>query len=129
MPLEIQIQKSTGGPDAGTVTVKLTGSLDTATAPELERQMALLESLRLAVIGYGATDRQSTASEMQPFEGSDHEESRVRLAADGQTLEHDWCETLKRTHNQGVIKMQSIHTPALPNEYPGGVQAKVGTHG
>lgn len=39
MPLEIQIQKTTSGPDAGAVTIKLTGSLDTATAPELERQM------------------------------------------------------------------------------------------
>lgn len=37
MPLEIQIQKGTDGPTAGTVTIKLTGSLDTATAPELER--------------------------------------------------------------------------------------------
>jgi len=40
MPLEIQIQKNINGPDAGAVTVKLTGSLDTATAPELERQLA-----------------------------------------------------------------------------------------
>lgn len=40
MPLEIQIQKSMSGQDAGAVTVKLTGSLDTATAPELERQLA-----------------------------------------------------------------------------------------
>ena len=40
MPLEIQIQKSITGQDAGAVTVKLTGSLDTATAPELERQLA-----------------------------------------------------------------------------------------
>src|SRR5215831_8193829 len=41
MPLEIQIQKdiSSAG-SAGTVTVKLTGSLDTATAPDLERQLA-----------------------------------------------------------------------------------------
>jgi len=39
MPLEIQIQKSVSGPDAGAITVKLTGSLDTATAPELERQL------------------------------------------------------------------------------------------
>ncbi len=39
MPLEIQIQKGTDGPTAGTVTIKLIGSLDTATAPELERQM------------------------------------------------------------------------------------------
>jgi anti-anti-sigma factor len=38
MPLEIQIQKG-GGPDSA-VTVKLTGSLDTATAPDLERQLA-----------------------------------------------------------------------------------------
>jgi anti-sigma B factor antagonist len=37
MPLEIHIHKSQ---DAGTVTVKLTGSLDTATAPELEKQLA-----------------------------------------------------------------------------------------
>jgi anti-sigma B factor antagonist len=39
MPLEIQIQKGTGAQDAGPVTLKLTGSLDTATAPELERQL------------------------------------------------------------------------------------------
>jgi len=40
MPLEIQIQKSITGQDTGAVTVKLIGSLDTATAPELERQLA-----------------------------------------------------------------------------------------
>jgi len=40
MPLEIQIQKNITGQDTGAVTVKLTGSLDTATAPELERQLA-----------------------------------------------------------------------------------------
>ena len=40
MPLEIQIQKNIAGQDAGAVTVKLIGSLDTATAPELERQLA-----------------------------------------------------------------------------------------
>jgi len=40
MPLEIQIQKSIAGQGAGAVTVKLTGSLDTATAPELEKQLA-----------------------------------------------------------------------------------------
>jgi anti-sigma B factor antagonist len=40
MPLEIQIQKSIGSQNAGAVTVKLAGSLDTATAPELERQLA-----------------------------------------------------------------------------------------
>jgi anti-anti-sigma factor len=40
MPLEIQIQKSIGAQNTGAVTVKLTGSLDTATAPDLERQLA-----------------------------------------------------------------------------------------
>ena len=39
MPLHISIQ-SAGGQDAGTVTVTLAGSLDTATAPELEKQLA-----------------------------------------------------------------------------------------
>ena len=40
MPLEIQIQKNIGGKDTGAVTVHLTGSLDTVTAHELERQLA-----------------------------------------------------------------------------------------
>jgi len=40
MPLEIKIQKSIAGQETGAFTVKLTGSLDTATAPELERQLA-----------------------------------------------------------------------------------------
>ena len=40
MPLEIQIQKNVGGQGAGSVTAKLIGSLDTATAPDLERQLA-----------------------------------------------------------------------------------------
>jgi anti-anti-sigma factor len=39
MPLEILTLKTIGD-NAGAVTVKLTGSLDTATAPELERQLA-----------------------------------------------------------------------------------------
>src|SRR5499426_2955496 len=39
MPLHINI-RSAGGQDAGTVTVTLAGSLDTATAPELEKQLA-----------------------------------------------------------------------------------------
>jgi anti-anti-sigma factor len=39
MPLEIQIQKSITGQKTGAVTVKLTGSLDNVTAPELERQL------------------------------------------------------------------------------------------
>jgi anti-sigma B factor antagonist len=40
MPLEIQIQQNIGGPNPGAVTVKLTGSLDTATAPELLRRLS-----------------------------------------------------------------------------------------
>jgi anti-anti-sigma factor len=40
MPLDIQIQKNIAGQDAGAVTVKLIGSLDTSTAPELEKQLA-----------------------------------------------------------------------------------------
>ena len=39
MPLEIQIQKSAGAQPSAAVTLKLIGSLDTATAPELERQL------------------------------------------------------------------------------------------
>jgi anti-anti-sigma factor len=40
MPLEIQIQKNISGNNAGSVTVKLIGSLDTVTAPDLEKQLA-----------------------------------------------------------------------------------------
>jgi anti-sigma B factor antagonist len=40
MPLEIQIQKGIDARTTGTFTVRLTGSLDTSTAPELERQLA-----------------------------------------------------------------------------------------
>ena len=39
MSLEIQILKETDPEKAGVVTIKLIGSLDTATAPELDRQM------------------------------------------------------------------------------------------
>ena len=40
MPLEIQIQKTSGAPQSGAVTINLIGSLDTATAPALEKQLA-----------------------------------------------------------------------------------------
>lgn len=40
MPLEIQIQKNLTGANSGAVTIKLNGSLDTATAPELEKQLS-----------------------------------------------------------------------------------------
>ena len=39
MPLDIQVQKSVGPKGTGAITFKLNGSLDTATAPELERQL------------------------------------------------------------------------------------------
>ena len=40
MPLEIHIQKEIGPANTGAITVRLAGSLDTATAPDLERQLA-----------------------------------------------------------------------------------------
>ena len=40
MPLEIHVQKPVSGQNSGTLTVTLTGSLDTATAPELESRLA-----------------------------------------------------------------------------------------
>jgi len=48
MPLVIQIEKGVTGPGAAAITVKLTGSLDTSTAPDLERQLApvLAEPIR-----------------------------------------------------------------------------------
>src|SRR3974390_901579 len=49
MPLEIQIAKDIGPQKTGTITVKLNGSLDTGTAPELERQLA-------PVLAGGVTD-------------------------------------------------------------------------
>src|SRR5688500_13419878 len=40
MPLEIQLQKEAVAQSSGAVIVKLNGSLDTATAPDLEKQLA-----------------------------------------------------------------------------------------
>ena len=40
MPLDIKILQDTGNPKSGSFVVKLDGSLDTATAPELERLLA-----------------------------------------------------------------------------------------
>ncbi len=40
MPLEIQILSDVGPRSTGAVTIRLTGSLDTMTAPELERELA-----------------------------------------------------------------------------------------
>lgn len=42
MPLEIQIKRVLEGPQKGTVTVELTGSLDTSTAPDLEAKLGPL---------------------------------------------------------------------------------------
>jgi len=38
-------------------------------------------------------------------QGTPYEASRVRVGADGHSLEHDWCDTLKKTHNQDGAKM------------------------
>jgi len=40
MPLDIKILQETGNPKSGSFVVKLDGSLDTATAPDLERRLA-----------------------------------------------------------------------------------------
>jgi anti-anti-sigma factor len=45
MPLDIQLKKSLDAANKGTVTVELSGSLDTATAPELERQLTPILTL------------------------------------------------------------------------------------
>jgi len=52
MPLEIQIQKDVGPQNTGAITVILTGSLDTTTAPELQRQLtpALVGPIKHVVI-------------------------------------------------------------------------------
>ena len=47
MPLDIQIKKNIDAARSGTVTVELAGSLDTATAPELERQLAPVLDMEL----------------------------------------------------------------------------------
>lgn len=40
MPLQTQIQQNVSAKNGGALTVKLTGSLDAITAPELERELA-----------------------------------------------------------------------------------------
>jgi anti-sigma B factor antagonist len=44
MPLEIKILRAAGDQGSVTVTIQLSGSLDTSTAPELERQLASVVS-------------------------------------------------------------------------------------
>jgi hypothetical protein len=39
--------------------------------------------------------------------GSPYEHSRVRRAADGNSIQLDWCETLKTTHNVGPLRMHT----------------------
>jgi len=60
--------------------------------------------------------------------GSAYEDSRVRLGADGQSLEHDWCDTLKATHNQGENKMTD-REPLLEVTAWGGVGRAMSTIG
>jgi len=50
MPLDIQMKKSLDAANSGTVTVELAGSLDTATAPELERQLAPVLDAQVTVL-------------------------------------------------------------------------------
>ena len=52
MPLDIQIQKNIGGANLGTVTVRLTGSLDTATSPELESQLSPILATQIKNIAF-----------------------------------------------------------------------------
>lgn len=47
MSLEIQIEKSADPQRAGVITIKLTGSLDTATAPQLDRELTACLSGRV----------------------------------------------------------------------------------
>lgn len=42
MELEIKVQRPAGAQNAGVITFQLAGSLNTATAPELERQLAVV---------------------------------------------------------------------------------------
>jgi len=49
MPLEIQVLKDVGPSNTGALTIKLIGSLDTNTAPELERRLTPL-------LGNGVTE-------------------------------------------------------------------------
>ena len=60
--------------------------------------------------------------------GSAYEDSRVRVGADGQTLEHDWCETLKSTHNHGENRMND-REPLLEVTAWGGVGKATSTIG
>ncbi len=50
MALKIEIQKSIAGREPGAVTVKLAGSLDTSTAPELEQQLVPVMAERVKEI-------------------------------------------------------------------------------
>jgi len=60
--------------------------------------------------------------------GTAYENSRVRVGADGQSLEHDWCDTLKATHNQGENKMTD-REPLLPVTAWGGAGTATSTIG
>lgn len=48
MPLETQVKKSVDAMHQGTVTVELSGNLDSSTAPELERQLAPILDTQVA---------------------------------------------------------------------------------
>jgi len=60
--------------------------------------------------------------------GTAYEDSRVRVGADGQSFEHDWCDTLKATHNRGENKMTD-REPLLEVTAWGGVGTATSTIG
>ncbi len=61
MPLEIQIVRDPNG-NANAVVVKLNGSLDTATAPELERQLAPVMATTVKDLIYDLTNLKFVSS-------------------------------------------------------------------
>ncbi len=61
-------------------------------------------------------------------QGTPYEASRVRVGADGQSLEHDWCDTLKQTHNQDGAKMHE-REPLCEAEAWGGGDTVLSTLG
>jgi anti-sigma B factor antagonist len=56
MPLAIQIQKGASASNISTATIKLSGSLDTVTAPELESQLAPLLADKIEEIVFDLAD-------------------------------------------------------------------------
>jgi anti-sigma B factor antagonist len=62
MPLDIQILKGATTANASSATVKLTGSLDTSTAPELEKQLAPVVATQIKDITFDLADLKFVSS-------------------------------------------------------------------